>query len=551
MPTLNNSPFTIDCKNTHSNYIFKSIIDNIPIGVMVLDNNFNITLFNPIQESITKISSENVIGRSFFDIFPYIFNDKIKIRLRNIFSTRETIILNEFPFYTSKSEKEYIYVNIKINLLDTVEGVPNSILFTIEDCKKLNVTKEKENENLLQESESYYRKLIEFLPAAIFVHVDGKVIFCNTAMIKLLGLNSADELINKRIVSFISPEYHELVNHRMELVQKHGQFAPLVEQKFIRADGTEIYIQVTSGRFPYKGIMASLSVAQDISEHKKAVELQEEIAENNRLLSEAREFDKLKTEFFANISHELRTPLNVILGAIQLLSYYNRDWKISEEKSKQYLNSIKQNCFRLLRLVNNLIDITKMDSGYFEINPSNHNIVNIVENISLSVAEYIENKNINLIFDTDVEEKFMSCDPDKIERIMLNLISNSIKFTNPDGSIFINMYDKGDYVIISVRDTGIGIPSDKLPIIFERFRQVDKSLARNHEGSGIGLSLVKSLVEMHGGEISVKSNYGEGSEFIIKLPTSPIYDTKSCIEDKPLEQLSVERITVEFSDIYS
>lgn len=527
-----------------------SIIENLPVGVMVLDHKFNITIFNSIQESMLKIDRTNAIGKNFFDVFPYQFNSEIKARIRNVFNTGETITLTEFPFYTSDYDKNYMYLSIKISILNNEEDLPNSILFTMEECKNPDIIKQKEDEDLLQQNDSYYRKLIEFLPAAIFVHVNGKVIFCNTAMVKLLGLNSPDELINKTVYSFISHESHEVVTQRIELVQKHGQFAPLIEEKFIKADGTEIHIQVTSGRFPYKGIMASLSVVQDISEHKKAAELQEKIKENCRLLSEAREFDKLKTEFFANISHELRTPLNVILGAIQLLNYYDR-MDINKEKSKQYLSSIKQNCFRLLRLVNNLIDITKMDSGYFEIDPSNYNIVNVVENITLSVAEYVENKSINLVFDTDVEEKFMSCDPDKIERIMLNLISNSIKFTNPNGSIFVNMYDKGDHVIISVKDTGIGIPKDKLSIIFERFRQVDKSLTRNHEGSGIGLSLVKSLVEMHGGEISVRSSYGEGTEFIIKLPAIVVTKNGISLPNHPIKESYVERINIEFSDIYS
>lgn len=550
MSNLIDSSFTTDNKNVYSNSMLNSIIENVPVGIMVLDNEFIITIVNSMQESMTKISRTNVIGKNLFDVFPCLFNIELEAKIRNIFNTGKTITLMKVPMCTSYSSKGYMYFDIKISVLNNEEGLPNSVLITMEECKNPNSIEEKDTEDLLKQDDCYYRKLIEFLPAAIFVHLNGKVIFCNTAMAKLLGLNSPDELINKGIISFISPEYHDIVTERVALVQKYGQFAPMIEQKFIRTDGTKIHIQVTSGRFPYKGIMASLSVVQDISEHKKAVELQEKIKENYRLLSEAREFDKLKTEFFANISHELRTPLNVILGAIQLLNYYDGMY-ISEEKSKQYFNSIKQNCYRLLRLVSNLIDITKMDAGYFEISPSNYNIVSVVENITLSVAEYVENKSINLIFDTDVEEKVMSCDPDKIERIMLNLISNSIKFTNPNGSIFINIYDKGDYVIISVKDTGIGIPEDKLPIIFERFRQVDKSLTRNREGSGIGLSLVKSLVEMHGGKISVRSSYGEGSEFIIKLPVVIADVDRIDLLSNSIRESSVERIHVEFSDIYS
>ena len=548
MSTINDYSTNIS-KNIYSNFMLSSIIEQLPIGVMVLDNQFNITIFNSIQESITKMNYESVINKNFFDIFPYLFSIELNTRLKNIFDTGESISITEFPFYNSKDNKNYIYINININVLKTEKEGHQIILFTMEKLKEIESIKVKEKVDLPEQDDIYYRNLIEFLPAAIFLHIEGKIIFCNSATAKLLGFDSPEELIGREICSFISPECREIVIKRIELVQKYGKSAPLIEEKFIKADGTNIYIQATSGRFPYKGIMASLSVALDISEHKKAEELQKKIKENYRLLSEAKKFDILKTEFFTNISHELRTPLNVILGAIQLLNYYHKIG-INEEKSDQYLNSIKQNCFRILRLINNLIDITKMDSGYFEITPSNYNIVNIVENITLSVAEYAENKSINLIFDTDVEEKFISCDPDKIERIMLNLISNSIKFTNSNGSIFINIYDKGDHVIISVKDTGIGIPEDNLSIIFERFRQANKSLARNREGSGIGLSLVKSLVEMHGGKISVKSSWGKGSEFIISLPSVTTSESISSFPNNPIMEDYAERINIEFSDIY-
>lgn len=545
-----NDPFTEANRNIHSNFMLSSIIKHIHMGVMVLNSEFNIIIFNSIQESITKMSEKNVINKNFFDIFPYLFNIELKTRFQNIYNTKESINLTRFPLYDSSNNKNYIYVNINIKPLEDEKGSYNSILFTMEKLKETSATESIENVGLVDQNDIYYRNLIEFLPAAIFLHVGGKVIFCNSATAKLLGLNSPEELIGKEIYTFISSEFHEIAAKRIDLVQKYGRSSPLIEEKFIKTDGTEIYIQATSGLFPYKGVMASLSVAQDISEHKKAKELQEKIEENCKLLSEAKEFDNLKTEFFANISHELRTPLNVILGAIQLLTYYKKN-DITEEKSTEYLSSIKQNCFRLLRLVNNLIDITKMDSGYFEITPSNYNIVSIVENITLSVAHYVENKSINLIFDTDVEEKFISCDPDKIERIMLNLISNSIKFTNPGGSIFINMYDKDDHVVISVKDTGIGIPEDKLSIIFERFRQVNKSLARNHEGSGIGLSLVKSLVELHDGKVYVKSSYGKGTEFIITLPAVTIEESSTSCPNNSIISNCVERINIEFSDIYS
>lgn len=212
---------------------------------------------------------------------------------------------------------------------------------------------------------------------------------------------------------------------------------------------------------------------------------------------------------------------------------------------------MKKNCFRLLRLVNNLIDITKIDLGYFDINETNNNIISLVEDITLSVADYIENKGLALIFDTDVEEKIIACDPEKIERIIMNLLSNAIKFTPLGGSIMVSIEDGIDNIFLRVKDTGRGIPKDKLNIIFERFVQVDKSLARDHEGSGIGLSLVKSLVELHGGTISVESQVDHGTEFIICIPCKQIDRINDEIAaTESAGEKFIQKLHIEFSDIY-
>ena len=217
---------------------------------------------------------------------------------------------------------------------------------------------------------------------------------------------------------------------------------------------------------------------------------------------------------------------------------------------------MKQNSYRLLKLINNIIDITKFDSGFCEINFNNHNIVEVVEDITLSIADFIKSKEIELIFDTDFEEKIIACDDEKIERIMLNLLSNAIKYTKPGGNIKVQIKDMDTNVGISVKDTGIGIPKDKLNVIFERFRQVDELLTRRAEGSGIGLSLVKSLVESQGGTINASSTYGFGSEFVIVLPCRTLKNIETVptlIETMRKEdqlEKKVERISIEFSDIY-
>ena len=216
---------------------------------------------------------------------------------------------------------------------------------------------------------------------------------------------------------------------------------------------------------------------------------------------------------------------------------------------KKYMTSIKQNCYRLLRLVNNIIDMNKIDYGYYDIELGNYNIVSVVEDITMSVLEYIKNKGIELIFDTDTEEEIIACDPDKIERIILNLLSNAIKYTRPDGKIIVNINSDKENVYISVKDTGIGKPKQKLNKIFNRYEQIDNKLTKSFNGSGIGLSLVKSLVEMHKGKITVESKENEGTKFTITLPKKRINNEH--IKNTNLTKSRVEKCNIEFSDIYN
>lgn len=257
--------------------------------------------------------------------------------------------------------------------------------------------------------------------------------------------------------------------------------------------------------------------------------------------------EEVKNEFFANISHELRTPLNIFYSTLQLLDIKSNDMSVDfrqvYENNKQYL---KINCKRMLRLINNIIDITKIDVGFTKAKFANCDIVRVVEDITLSVINYANNKNINIVFDTEVEEHIIKCDSSMIERAILNLLSNAIKFTKENGNIFVNLYKDENWVHIIVKDDGIGIPISIQDIIFERFVQGDKSLTRLNEGSGIGLSIVKSIVELNNGEIYLDSDEENGTEFEILLPNEKLESD----EYEYNHEIDIDKIELEFSDIY-
>ena len=266
--------------------------------------------------------------------------------------------------------------------------------------------------------------------------------------------------------------------------------------------------------------------------------------------NEIKEIEKAKTQFFANLSHEIKTPINIIYSCFQLLDINKGKGETELWNSyNKYYGTIKQNCYRLLRLVNNLVDITKIDSGFMKLNFINYEIVSLVEDITLSIVPYVESKNITVLFDTYVEELVIKCDPESLERVILNLLSNAVKFSNENGNITVLLDANKDFVIIKVKDDGIGIAPEVSDYVFERFAQEDKSFNRKKEGSGIGLSLVKSLVEMHKGKITVESKENEGSKFTITLPKKRINNEH--IKNTNLTKSRVEKCNIEFSDIYN
>lgn len=355
-----------------------------------------------------------------------------------------------------------------------------------------------------------------------------------------------ETFLNRKYQETFDEELSQMVNNAIASL-KNGKAAEAFDYSFKIGDKNFCYSSLLSKIYGEGDeIEGYISVVRDIT-NKKIYE--EELL---KAKIEAENANDIKNNFIANMSHELRTPINVILSAVQLFELNqknNSDFHLSN--SSTHLKSIKQNCYRLLRIINNLIDISKIDAGFMILHLINQDIVSLVEDITLSVAEYASAKELIVQFDTDVEELIMAVDPDKMERILLNLLSNAIKCTKAGGSIFVDIHDYDKSIKISIKDTGRGIPQNKLESIFQRFIQVEDSLIKSHEGSGIGLAIVKSFVEMHGGKITVLSEVGVGSEFIIELSKNQPYELSE--EGSILINNNhdyVEMLNVEFSDIY-
>jgi signal transduction histidine kinase/class 3 adenylate cyclase len=288
---------------------------------------------------------------------------------------------------------------------------------------------------------------------------------------------------------------------------------------------------------------------EDDIELAQAVAAQAAIAvQQSRLYQTTREqterlmaLDRQKTEFFQNISHEFRTPLTLNLGPLESV--------VSQGQGLSYDQSViaLRNSRRLLRLVNQLLDLQRLDAGRMQPQFRPCNIQEFVSQIVDSFRSYCEKKQIELVTRLAASPAIY-LDLEKFDKVLYNLLSNAIKFTNSGGKIEVTLRSLGDRCQIQVKDTGIGIRDDQLPHLFERFRQADGSASRSHEGTGLGLALVKELVELHGGKVGVSSTYGQGTTFTVELKTGAVHLPAHQVSEVPAE-LEQSRAAVELADV--
>lgn len=496
--------------------------------VVLLNNNLKVIYANEKCRS-KRISHENIEGKTYSDL-----EKQIKEFLYG-----KNIICIESVLRNSKEWKGIIKLNgedevVKVNLQKIKKEKHLYYVLRINE-----ITEEYKMEKNLKLEEQRLRGVTENIKDLIFtIDVEGKITYVNKAVIDVLGY-SEEELIGEI--------YYDLL-----LVESNLN---IIDSKYLNEDKILTIDKVRSK----KGLVQLESISSRIKDNKnntlgwvrvaRNVEDVREIEILKNKFEEIKQYDKVRSEFFANLSHELRTPINIIYSCIQLLNTSKNNKTNFASLYDKYEKTLKQNCFRMLRLVNNLIDITKIDSGFIKMDFINYDIIKLTEDITISVIPYVESKNIDIIFDTDCEELEIKCDPDKIERIILNLLSNAIKFTEPGGKIEVSIFTDKNWVDIRVKDTGIGIPSHMKEFIFERFIQNDKSLNRNKEGSGIGLSLVKSLVELHNGKVFLRDSNESGSEFSVLLPNVKLENDIE--ENGSLDyKTEVEKISIEFADIY-
>jgi PAS domain S-box-containing protein len=356
--------------------------------------------------------------------------------------------------------------------------------------------------------------------AIISKTLNGIITSWNAAAERMFG-HAADEVIGKSILILIPPDRLDEEQTILNKVRS-GESVESYETLRLRKDGSAFYVGLTVS--PIKDadgrIIGASKIARDITDRKLAAKEREELLDAERAARTTAERVSLhKDEFLANISHELRTPLNAILGWTQLIA----TGKMDEADLKQGLETIGRNARIQAQLIEDLLDMSRIVSGKVRLDVQQTDLATVVEQAVSTIRPSAEAKGIRLKQIIDPQIGPVTGDPNRLQQVIWNLLSNAVKFTSKGGRVEVLLQHVNSHMEITVNDTGMGIKPELLPYVFERFRQGDSSTTRMHGGLGLGLSIVKQLVELHGGTVHARSpGEGLGATFIVSLPLAPV-----------------------------
>jgi PAS domain S-box-containing protein len=481
--------------------LFENMLNGLAYCKMIYDNGIPVDFVylevNKAFEQLTGL--KNVVGKNVTEIIPGINNSNPEL-----FNIYGRVALSGIP------EKFEAYVEgLRMWFSVSVFSPAKEYFVAVFEV----ITERKNAERNLKESRKQLFDIIDNTPALIYAtDIDGKIILANQALISLFN-TTREEIIGKTRMEFLPPEIAE--QHRqneLEVIDKKQSV--VFEETHMEQEGPHTYYTIKFPLFDSSGrVYSTCGISLDIT-NRKTMEEQLRVAKEK-----AEESDRLKTAFLQNMSHEIRTPMNAIMGFAHLLPVnFN-----NKEKLKIFSEIIEQRCDDLLEIINEILDISKIESGQLPVNLEECNLPDLFnEMYSLFISHRQKlNKghidfNVNVVFDPS--QSVIITDRVKLKQIFINLINNAFKFTLK-GKIEMGFYfDENRKLIFYVSDTGIGIAFEKQTEIFQRFTQIDTKHDSNLGGTGLGLAIVKGLIELLGGKIWLESQPGIGSKFYFTFP---------------------------------
>lgn len=516
----------------------KDVMNNISEGLIVLDREGKYSFCN---KAIFSILDVNIV--SLMD-YPNIFHSYEILKINEmsprddydeIFNYKQSV-KNFIILLCHKDTGERKYIEFSNNPIHSEVGDFIYSIVTLKD-----VTGIKLHEILVQEQAGFINDVVDTMdiPIAVVTYPQLEI-----------------TLINKQLRDAVS---------KVTGKRSHRPFGKIMDMLRILSDGDNTQLTAMVIKCGEKGVEGNYSPFEfNTKEDKKYYKIKfKPLKDTNKKTSlilisamditeetcrslELEKITNMKDEFFTVMSHELRTPLTVIYSSLQLAYNVYGD-EITPNIQKNLLR-ISQNSSRLLKLINNILDISKAEAGFLSLNTVCFDIVEVTDYIVSSINTYAKVKNIDLEFFSSCTSASICIDKDKYEKILLNLLSNAMKFTPKGKKITVMLNISETEVVLSVKDEGIGIPEDKVNSIFDRFAQVNSSLSRRAEGTGLGLSLVKKFVDIMGATIKVKTIIDEGTEFLVSFRR----ELSDNVERDNFSLMDVnvkEKINIEFSDV--
>lgn len=507
--------FQVNYINKNRKYSMMIIL--ISIGLLCANhytviNGYALGMMNFINVISTLILLNNIVGLRSYDLF--------KDRRVNYVTTYNVLILIIVLLYmltlilrgNEKIYLTYVFRGLEFCVITTscsvmsehLLSIPYNVIFR--DLYERNMELDKLNKRIFSRNreleftqkvmlnkESILRNFFTNVPIPLVIINENseRIVFANSSFCELINAKNIRDIMNRKLFSFVKIENNPFLDENIQTT------SPI----FRGVINSDTYVDMEIVHI-LDDEEERIVLFTDVTSAIKAAKMKETM-ENKKL------DEKLKSDFLSNISHDLKTPINVIYSATQVIKMYieNNNY----EAVRKYNNISKQNCISLIRLTNNIIDTSRIYADYLTPNLRIKNIVDVAEDVVTSLVDYAKSKEINLIFDTNEEEIYVNLDDEFMQRIILNLISNAIKFTKPDGKIEVILEDKGENVELIVRDDGVGMEKTFIENAFNRYSMGKNNENASTKGTGIGLFVVKTLVEKQNGTIVIDSVLNEGT----------------------------------------